>query len=57
MTEDDDGDIDGAKNGELICLFKETSFAFEECPKEWLALRFAVVVQVIHHTLSDCDHP
>lgn len=30
MTKDDDGHIDGTKNGEFVCLFEETAFSFQK---------------------------
>jgi hypothetical protein len=30
VTEDDDGDIDGAEDRQLMCLLEQTTFTFEK---------------------------
>ena len=32
MAEDDDGNVDGAEDRKLMCLFEETAFPFQERP-------------------------
>lgn len=32
VAENDNGDIDGTKNGQLMSLLEQSTFALEECP-------------------------
>ncbi len=32
VTENDNGDIDGTKNGQLMGLLEQSTFTLEECP-------------------------
>lgn len=32
MAKDNDGDIDGTKNGQLVSLLEQSTFSLEECP-------------------------
>lgn len=60
MTKDDNGDIDGTKNGQLMGLLKQSTFSLEECP----AIDRKVSITVRNSlkfsnelTLNGCDHP
>jgi hypothetical protein len=59
MTKDDNGDIDGTKNGQLMSLLKQSTFSLEEGPAiEKSALQSENLSEFSNElTLNGCDHP
>jgi len=44
MTEDDDSHVNGTEDGELVSLFKQTTFALQECSKEYVGQRQRYII-------------
>lgn len=42
MAEDNDGDVDGAEDRKLMCLFEQTTFAFQEGPV-WMTVSIRIL--------------
>lgn len=44
MAENDNGDIDGTKNGQLMSLLEQSTFALEECPMTGKSALWSIIL-------------
>lgn len=57
ISKDNNGDVDGAEDGQLMCLLEQTAFALEESSANGMISCCAASGKTPTPTLSGCDHP
>jgi hypothetical protein len=48
VAEDDDGDVDGAEDGEFVCLLEQPAFALEKRNRSIARISFSVLSENVY---------